>query len=87
MEGMNPEQIERVFGALARIEQKIDGHAETMESHARHDETVHAAIFARVETLQLSHARQKGFITAVASLAGLLSAGVVYTIQKILGSH
>lgn len=85
--GMSGEQIERVFGTLSRIEQKIDSHIDVMEKHTAHDETVHVALFSRVEALQLSHAKQRGFITAVVSLGSIVGAGVGYAIEFMLGRH
>ena len=86
MDGMNAEQIERVFGSLARIEQKIDGHSVTLSAHADHDQLVQKELFVRIEALQLSHAKQKGFFTALAAGVSALSAGAGYLIQKWL-SH
>jgi hypothetical protein len=86
-EGMSSEQIERVFSALGRIESKLDTHVELAATHAEHDETVHKLLFSRVETLQLSHARQKGFITAVAGIASAGAAGIGYLIERWLGHH
>lgn len=85
--GMNPEQIERVFGALARIEQKIDGHIGTVQAHMEHDEVVQKALFERVEKLQLASARQKGYMTAMGALGGVLATAVGYVVDKMLGHH
>jgi hypothetical protein len=86
-EGMTSEQIERVFGALSRIETKLDTHVDSMEAHVAHDQTIHTALFSRVETLQLAHARQKGFITAIAGVASAAAAGIGYLIERWLGHH
>ena len=82
MDGMNSEQIERVFGALGRIEQKIDSAATAVITHAAHDETVQRALFERIEKLQLSHARQKGFFSALAAAGSAIGAGLGYVIQR-----
>lgn len=87
-DGMNPEQIERVFGALARIEQKIDGHVGTVTAHIDHDEKVQKALFERIETLQLASAKQKGALTVLGALGSMLGAGVGYLIERLtLGHH
>jgi hypothetical protein len=87
-EGMNSDQIERVFGALGRIEQKIDSAAAAVITHTAHDETVQKLLFERIEVLQLAHAKQRGFISAIAAVASLVSAGVGYLIEKLLfGGH
>jgi hypothetical protein len=46
--------------SLGRIEAKIDGNAATLTQHVADDKVVARALFERIETLQLDHARQKG---------------------------
>lgn len=85
-EGMSADQIEKVFGALARIEQKIDGHVGTVKAHMDHDEKIQKALFERIETLQLTQARQKG----AAKVWSMVSSGIgaaVGAITAYLGSH
>lgn len=86
-DGMNPDQIERVFGTLARIEQKIDSHKETMESHVAHDELVHGLLFGRVGKLELAHAGQKGFFSALAAGGSAIGAGIGFLIEKYWIGH
>ena len=57
---MSDEQIAQVFGSLGRIEQKIDGHVDTVASHVAQDEKFQKYIFEAVQALQISHAKQKG---------------------------
>lgn len=82
---MTPEQIAEVFSSLGRIEQKIDSHIDTVEKHAEHDDAVHKLLFSRVETLQLAHARQRGFITAIAAVGSAVAGGVGYLLERIWG--
>jgi hypothetical protein len=86
-DGMNPEQIERVFGALARIEQKIDSHVDTVAAHVAHDETVQKALFERVETLQFAQAKQKGALTVLGAVGSALGAGAGYLIERWTSGH
>jgi hypothetical protein len=82
MRGMNDGQIQSVFSALGRIEQKIDGHTDWMKKHVEDDKLMAVDIKA----LQVSHARQKGFLTALTALGSVLGAGVGYAID-IFKSH
>jgi len=86
-EGMNADQIERVFGALARIEQKIDGHIDTVKDHMDHDQLVQTEIFKRVETLQMASAKQRGYMTAMGAIGGVLVTAIGYVVDKMLGHH
>ena len=88
-EGMNADQITRVFESLGRIEQKIDGNASTLSQHILDDKAVAKALFERVEVLQLGQAKQKGFLTALTSVGSVLGAGVGYLVEKIMlgGGH
>jgi hypothetical protein len=85
--GMTIEQIERVFGALSRIETKIDSHVDHMEAHVANDQTVHTALYARVESLQLAHARQKGFFSALAAGGSAIGAAIGFVIEKYWVGH
>ena len=81
MSGMNDEQIERVFGALSRIETKVDGTMQWLGKHVEDDKKMAADI----NTLALSHAKQRGFFSALAAGGSLLGAGIGYIIEKWLG--
>lgn len=76
-QGMNADQIERVFGALSRIETNQKNFSEDFKAHLNDDKIMAVA----VQNLQLAHARQKGFMTALAG-AGSIVAGIVgYVIE------
>lgn len=80
---MNPDQIAQVFGALGRIEQKIDGHTDWMRKHVADD-----AIMAQdIKSLQLSQARQRGFMTAISAVGTVIGAGVGYAIDLLARGH
>jgi len=77
--GMNSDQIAQVFGALGRIEQKIDSHTQWMTKHVADD-----ALMAKdIESLKLSHARQKGFMTALAGVGSVIGAGIGYLAEYL----
>lgn len=62
--------------SLGRIEQKVDGAGTNLKDHIDHDEKVTKAVFERIEALQTSQAKQKGYIagmvTAGSALGGVL---------------
>lgn len=87
-EGMSPDQIERVFGSLSRIEQKIDDGRATLAQHVADDKTIQHALFERVEALQASANRQKGVMSTLAAVGTALGAGLGWLIERItLGHH
>jgi len=86
-EGMSSEQIERVFGSLARIEQKIDSNAETLRNHVGDDQRVQKALFERLETLAAGVNRQKGYMTAIGAVSGGVVAALGYLADRLLGHH
>jgi hypothetical protein len=73
--------------SLGRIEQKIDSAASSLIAHTEHDETVQKALFERIEQLQMSHARQKGFITALTSLGAVIGSVSGYVAERLLGHN
>ncbi len=77
---MNEGQIERVFSALGRIEQKIDGHTMWMINHVAED----AKMAADIKALQMSGARQRGFTTAVAAVGAAVGTGVGWLVQFLV---
>jgi len=84
MRGMTDNQIERVFGALARIEQKIDGHTTWMVQHVADD----ALMAADIVKLKERAARQRGFITALTAMGSVLGAIAGYAVDLFSrGSH
>ena len=74
-------------GDISRVEGKIDGHATTLKTHIYDDKVTHAALVASVRDLQISQARQRGFITAVSAIGGTVGAAVVYILKLIIGGH
>jgi hypothetical protein len=83
-DGMSPDQIERVFGALARIEQKIDGHTAWMLQHVADDKIV----ADRVAGMQLAAAKQKGFMAGISLLGVIISTAVGWILDwKFGGGH
>ena len=84
---MTDDQIGKVFESLGRIEQKIDSHIDTVVNHVAHDEMVQKALFERVETLQLAHAKQKGAIKMIGMVGSAVGAGIGYVAEKIFFGH
>ncbi len=75
--GMNADQIERVFGSLARIEQKIDGHTEWMTQHVADDKLMANDI----QKLKESAARQRGMLAALATVGTVFGAMAGYAVD------
>lgn len=84
---MSDEILFEMQRSLGRIEQKIDSAAAALADHAADDKTVQKALFERIEGLQMSHARQKGFITALTSLGSVIGAVGGYVAERVLGHH
>jgi hypothetical protein len=82
---MSDEQVNSLFQAVGRIEQKVDGLSGVFTTHTEHDAVVQKALFERLEGLQLSHAKQRGFFSALAAGGSVIGAGVGYAIEKWLG--
>lgn len=59
--------------------------AAALKQHVEDDK----AMLASIQTLQLTGAKQKGFLTALASFGGILGAGLGYVVERVLfgGSH
>jgi hypothetical protein len=82
--GMSGAEIAQVFGALGRIEQKIDTHTQWMTSHVAENK----ALEADVRKLEIGAARQKGVMAALAGVGSLLGAGVGYAVDLVTrGNH
>lgn len=79
---MSDEILLEMNRALGRIEQKIDSNAAAFAQHAADDKVVARALFERVETLQLSHAKQKGFFSALATGGSVIGAGLGYLVER-----
>jgi hypothetical protein len=75
--GMSGSEIAQVFGALGRIEQKIDGHTEWMTKHVAENRLLEED----VRKLQLGAARQRGVLAALTTVGTLLGAGVGYAVD------
>lgn len=69
-QGMDPNQIERVFGALGRIEQSTNDIKQWMSAHVAEDRVMAADIV----TLKTAHARQKGFLAAIGVVGSAIGA-------------
>lgn len=59
-------------GDLGRLEGKVDGHAVTLAAQkADHD-----TIVVTVQRLQISQARQRGFVAALSTIGAVVGAGL-----------
>ncbi len=81
--GMNDDQIERVFGALARIEEKQDSVAQYIQTHA----VEHKEINEEISKIKLAAARQRGWIAGVTGVGSLLGAAAGYAIDIFSKAH
>jgi|HubBroStandDraft_1064217.scaffolds.fasta_scaffold42255_2 hypothetical protein len=66
-------------GDLGRLEGKVDGQASAFKQHVQDDKDTAAAHAASVATLasgiqkiNISSARQRGFVTAIATVGGII---------------
>jgi len=84
--GMSDDQIERVFGALSRIETKTDSNIAWMRDHAESTKAAFAEVGEKIEKIQIAHARQKGVIAALTGVGSVLGAGIGYAID-LFKSH
>lgn len=67
-------------GDLGRLEGKVDGHAEKLASHIEDDKLLESSI----QKLQISQARQRGFIAAVSTIGPVIGAGIGYAIDVFI---
>ena len=81
--GMSGDQIERVFGTLARIEQKIDGHTKWTTEWTQKHEVSDAQMAGDIKKLEMSSARQRGFMTALAAVGSVIGAGIGYLAEYL----
>lgn len=81
MRGMRDDQIERVFGALSRIEANGANTAAWMAEHAKADKEMFAKIDEKITDLRLSHSRQKGFLTAISAVGSVVAGITGYVIE------
>jgi hypothetical protein len=63
-------------GDLGRLEGKMDSHVQTLTAHVADDKITDAAALAALQTIQLSQARQKGFIAAISTIGAIIGAGI-----------
>lgn len=84
---MSDEVLLEMARTLGRIEQKIDGNATTLSKHMDDDKEIARALFGRIETLQASSNRQKGFMSALATVGTALGAGVGYLVERWTNGH
>ena len=68
-------------GDLGRLEGKVDGHGAALTAHAASDEKIQTAAAEAISRLQLSQAKQRGFIAAVATIGGVIGAGIAPVID------
>jgi hypothetical protein len=72
----------KMGGDIGRLEGKLDGHMASMAAHVEDDERVAEA----VQKLQLSQARQRGFVAAISTVGAVagatLGAAVDFLIRK-----
>ncbi len=74
-------------GDISRVEGKIDGHSTTLKTHISDDKVTHAALVASVRDLQISQARQRGFITGISALGGIIGTAITLGVKYFFGSH
>ena len=84
---MSDDVLLEISRSLGRIEQKIDNNAAALTQHAADDKVVSKALFDRIETLQLSAAKQKGALTVLGTVGSMLGAGIGYLIERIVRGH
>ncbi len=72
-------------GDLGRLEGKVDGHAEKLSAHIEDDKLLNASI----QKLQLSQAKQRGFVAAISTIGAVVGAGLGAAVDYITrgGSH
>ena len=68
---------------IGALKQAQAGHSAWMDKHLKDD----AIIAASVQKLQLAHARQRGFISAVAAIGSALGAGLATVASKVFFGH
>jgi hypothetical protein len=61
-----------IKGDIGKLEGKFDGHTAAFAAHCADDKT----ISENVQKLQLSAARQKGFVAAISTVGAVLGAGL-----------
>jgi hypothetical protein len=84
---MSDEVLFEIQRSLGRIEQKIDGHSTALTQHVADDKVVARALFERIETLQLSHASQRG-AARVWSMVGAAAGALLGALGSYFGrSH
>jgi hypothetical protein len=71
-----------IQNALGRIEANGTTTKELIEKHVVDDKASFATIEAKVDTLRLSHAKQKGIMTALGVIGSGLGAGVGYLVER-----
>jgi hypothetical protein len=84
---MSEEVLYEIQRSLGRIEQKIDNAAQNLIAHAGHDDNIQRALFERVEALQKSHERQRGFLAALGMIGTMTGAAVGYAVDALTRHH
>jgi hypothetical protein len=67
--------------ALGRIEANGTSTKELIEKHVAEDKATFITITASLDSLKLSHAKQKGFLTALGTGVSLVGAGLGYLVE------
>lgn len=80
---MTPDQIEKVFGSLARIEEKVDSTKLWMAKHVEDDKKMAADI----SLINLRLARQRGFFAAFTSVGSVVGGGIAILVERLLNGH
>ena len=72
-------------GDIGRLEGKVEGFGEKLAAHVLDDK----ALSESVQKLQLSQARQRGFVAAISSVGAIVGAGIGGLVDYIAcgGSH
>lgn len=71
------ELICTIKGDVGAIKQSQDSHTQWMVSHVADDKLMAADI----QSLKLAHAKQRGFMTALAGVGGLISGAIGYAVE------
>jgi len=80
---MSDDVMNEIMRSLGRIEQKIDGHSTWMEQHVADDKVMAEDI----KRLQMSGARQRGVLAALATVGTVVGSVAGYAIELFTRGH
>jgi|GEM_PF-2309764 len=80
---MSDEIMMDIQRTLGRIEQKIDSHVEAFDKHVTMDMEAYKAIGA----LRTDTAKQKGYMTAMGAIGGVVVTALGYLVDRMFGQH